>query len=102
MKSLNHFEVELNNLSGVFPPSLYNLSSLTYIALTRNNFSGNLKLDLGITLPNLQILYIGDNQFTETIPASLSNVSDFQKLDIVGNYFTGTIPISFGNIKNLQ
>ena len=102
MKSLNHFEVELNNLSGVFPPSLYNLSSLTYIALTRNNFSGNLKPDLGITLPNLQILYIGDNQFTGTIPTSLSNVSDFQELDIGGNYFTGTIPISFGNIKNLQ
>uniref|UniRef100_A0A2N9ETA7 Protein kinase domain-containing protein n=1 Tax=Fagus sylvatica TaxID=28930 RepID=A0A2N9ETA7_FAGSY len=87
---------------GVFPPSLYNLSLLTYIALTGNNFSGNLKPDLGIALPNLQILWIGGNQFTGTIPASLSNASDFQELDIPSNNFTGTIPISFGNLQNLQ
>uniref|UniRef100_A0A2N9G4I6 non-specific serine/threonine protein kinase n=1 Tax=Fagus sylvatica TaxID=28930 RepID=A0A2N9G4I6_FAGSY len=102
MKNLKAFVVATNNLSGVFPPSLYNLSSLTYIALTANNFFGNLKPDLGIAFPNLQILYIGINQFIGTIPTSLSNASDFQQLEIPNNHFRGTIPISFGNIKNLQ
>ncbi|KAL4600001.1 hypothetical protein ACB092_11G166100 [Castanea dentata] len=102
MKSLTFFVVSENHLSGVFPPSLYNLSLLTCIALTYNNFTGNLNPDLGIALPNLQILYIGGNQFTGTIPVSLSNVSDIHMLEISENQFTGTIPMSFGNLLNLQ
>ncbi|KAM4072129.1 hypothetical protein ACB094_11G113800 [Castanea mollissima] len=102
MKSLTYFVVSENHLSGMFPPSLYNLSLLTCVALSVNNFTGNLNPDLGIALQNLQILAIGGNQFTGTIPVSLSNVSDFQELDIVENQFTGTIPMSFGNLQNLQ
>ncbi|XP_075643721.1 uncharacterized protein LOC142614959 [Castanea sativa] len=102
MKSLTFFAVGENHLSGVFPPSLYNLSLLTCISLTDNNFTGNLNPDLGIALQNLQILLIGGNQFTGTIPVSLSNVSDIQMLDIPENQFTGTIPMSFGNLLNLQ
>ncbi|XP_075643912.1 putative receptor-like protein kinase At3g47110 [Castanea sativa] len=102
MKSLTSFRVSENHLSGVFPPSLYNLSLLTRISLSYNNFTGNLNPDLGIALQNLQLLWIGGNQFTGTIPVSLSNASDIQDLDIVGNQFTGTIPMSFGNLQNLQ
>ncbi|KAM3685374.1 hypothetical protein ACJW31_11G112500 [Castanea mollissima] len=102
MKSLTYFVVSENHLSGMFPPSLYNLSLLTCVALSVNNFTGNLNPDLGIALQNLQILAIGGNQFTGTIPVSLSNVSDFQELDIIENQFTGTIPMSFGNLQNLQ
>ncbi|XP_065623648.1 putative receptor-like protein kinase At3g47110 isoform X2 [Quercus suber] len=102
MKSLTSFFVSGNHLSGVFPPSLYNLSLLTLIALTDNNFTGNLNPDLGIALQNLQILLTGGNQFTGTIPVSLSNVSDIQELDIPYNQFTGIIPMSFGNLQNLQ
>ena len=102
MKSLTYFRVSVNHLSGVFPPSLYNLSLLTFVALTDNNFTGNLNPDLGIALQNLQILWIGGNQFTGTILVSLSNVSDIQSLGIVENQFTGTIPMSFGNLQNLQ
>ncbi|XP_030965549.1 putative receptor-like protein kinase At3g47110 [Quercus lobata] len=102
MKRLTSFRVSGNHLSGVFPPSLYNLSLLTFIALTNNNFTGNLNPDLGIALQNLQIFSIGENQFTGTIPVSLSNVSDIQHLDIPKNQFTGTIPMSFGNLLNLQ
>uniref|UniRef100_A0A7N2N4I9 non-specific serine/threonine protein kinase n=1 Tax=Quercus lobata TaxID=97700 RepID=A0A7N2N4I9_QUELO len=102
MKSLTSFIVANNHLSGVLPPSLYNLSLLTFIDLNDTNFTGNLNPDLGIALQNLQILWIGVNQFTGTIPVSLSNVSDIQELDMPENKFTGTIPMSFGNLLNLQ
>ncbi|XP_030968986.1 putative receptor-like protein kinase At3g47110 [Quercus lobata] len=102
MKSLIYFHVGINHLSGVFPSSLYNLSSLTHIALANNNFTGNLNPDLGFIFQNLQILWIGLNQFTGTIPVSLSNVSDIHSLSLGHNYFTGTIPMSFGNLRNLQ
>ncbi|KAK4592873.1 hypothetical protein RGQ29_017146 [Quercus rubra] len=102
MKSLTSFTVSGNLLSGVFPHSLYNLSLLTCIALAYNNFTGNLNPYLGTALQNLQILSIGENQFTGTIPVSLSNVSDIKNLDISENQFTGTIPMIFGNLLNLQ
>jgi LRR receptor-like serine/threonine-protein kinase EFR len=102
MTSLKVFDVAINNFSGAFPSSLYNLSSLTIITLTYNNFAGNLKPEIGIALPNLQILWGAGNKFTGTIPASLANASRLQEVDIPQNYFTGNIPISFGYLQNLQ
>jgi LRR receptor-like serine/threonine-protein kinase EFR len=102
MTSLTAFEVAINNLSGLFPSSLYNLSSLTIITLTHNNFNGNLKPEIGIALPNLQVIWWGGNEFTGSFPASLANASGLQQVDIAGNHFTGNIPMSFGNLQNLQ
>jgi LRR receptor-like serine/threonine-protein kinase EFR len=102
MTSLKVFDVKKNNFSGAFPSSLYNLSSLTIITLSGNNFAGNLKPEIGIALPNLQILWGGANKFTGTFPASLANASGLQEVDIPQNYFTGNIPMSFGNLQNLQ
>jgi LRR receptor-like serine/threonine-protein kinase EFR len=99
MTSLKYFRVGENNLSGVFPASLYNLSSLTFISLTDNNFNGNLKPEIGIALPNLQVIWWGGNEFTGSFPASLANASGLQAVDMGGNYFTGNIPMSFGNLQ---
>ncbi|KAF3671528.1 putative pentatricopeptide repeat-containing protein, mitochondrial-like [Capsicum annuum] len=78
-----------NNLTGVFP------------ALSFNNFSGNLKSDLGHYFPNLQRLYLGDCHFIGSIPSSLSNASKLLQLDFPENNFTGNIPKGFGNWWNL-
>ncbi|XP_059626954.1 putative receptor-like protein kinase At3g47110 [Cornus florida] len=101
MKSLIVFIVAQNKFSGVFPPPLYNLSSLQIISLAVCKFSGNLDPNMGLVLPNLQMLLLGGNQFTGPIPVSLSNVSEFQYLDAPSNNFTGSIPMSFGNLQNL-
>ncbi|KAG6631263.1 hypothetical protein CIPAW_13G078900 [Carya illinoinensis] len=101
MISLGSFQVGKNNLFGVFPPFLYNFSSIKIISLAFNNFSGDLRPDLGIALPNLQKLGMAGNKFTGSIPASLSNASGFQEIDIPTNYFTGNIPTEFGNLRNL-
>jgi LRR receptor-like serine/threonine-protein kinase EFR len=99
MTSLEHFRVGLNHLSGVFPASLYNLSSLTFIDLTDNNFNGNLKPEIGIALPNLQLIWWGGNEFTGSFPASLANASGLQEVEISWSHFTGNIPMSFGNLQ---
>ncbi|PON49395.1 Mitogen-activated protein kinase kinase kinase [Trema orientale] len=102
MKNLEAFLVGINNFSGVFPPSLYNLSNLEFLSLTGNKFSGDLRPDFGVFFPKVQILDLGANQFTGSLPVSLSNSSSLRTLDIGGNNLTGNIPMSYGNIKNLE
>ncbi|KAM3373972.1 putative receptor-like protein kinase [Capsicum galapagoense] len=101
MRSLIELGASVNSLSGEFPPALYNLSSLKLIGLSFNRFRGSLRPDIGLAFPNLQRLYLANNYFIGSIPASLSNCSDLLRLDIPINNFTGNIPLGFGNLKNL-
>ncbi|XP_039169165.1 putative receptor-like protein kinase At3g47110 [Eucalyptus grandis] len=84
------------------PSALYNLSSLNTISLTLGLFSGSIRRDIGLLLPNLQILYLAVNQFTGPIPDSLSNVTNLAEIDFYGNNFTGHVPASFGGLQNLS
>ncbi|PON63024.1 Mitogen-activated protein kinase kinase kinase [Parasponia andersonii] len=102
MKSLRGLRAGINNFSGVFPPPLYNLSNLEFLSLTDNLFSGDLLPEFGSFFPKVQILYLGGNQFTGSLPVSLSNSSSLRHLDIPDNNLTGNIPMSYGNIKNLE
>ncbi|XP_010257102.1 PREDICTED: putative receptor-like protein kinase At3g47110 [Nelumbo nucifera] len=102
MKRLKHLEFELNDFFGIIPPSVYNLSSLTLIALTGNKLNGSLRPNIGLAFPNLQFLWVGDNQFSGPIPFSLSNASGLIEIDIPGNNFTGPVPMDLGSIQTLQ
>ncbi|KAF8027074.1 hypothetical protein BT93_E0098 [Corymbia citriodora subsp. variegata] len=99
---LKTFEVGENQLMGGFPSALYNLSSLNAIILTQSLFSGSIRRDIGLLLPNLQFLWLGSNQFTGPIPDSLSNVTNIAEIDIPDNNFTGRVPASFGGLQNLS
>ncbi|CAL5322648.1 unnamed protein product [Camellia sinensis] len=90
-----------NLLSGVIPPSLFNLSSLTMFAVTGNQIQGSLPWDLGITLSNIEFFNIGDNQFTGLIPASISNSSKLYYLIIVQNKLIGKVP-NLERLRNLE
>ncbi|CAN1838551.1 Probable LRR receptor-like serine/threonine-protein kinase At3g47570 [Linum perenne] len=56
--------------------------------LNFNNLSGN----LGLTLPHLENFDVAFNQFTGSVPPSLSNASDLVLLQIDKNNFTGSMP----------
>ncbi|XP_010515060.1 PREDICTED: probable LRR receptor-like serine/threonine-protein kinase At3g47570 [Camelina sativa] len=92
----------MNNFSGVFPPAIYNLSSLEYLSMYGNGFWGNLRPDIGYLLPNLQDLTVGHNYLTGAIPTTLTNISSLQNLVIEYNNLKGSIPSSFGKVRNLQ
>ncbi|KAF5750843.1 putative LRR receptor-like serine/threonine-protein kinase [Tripterygium wilfordii] len=101
LKTLNFLGLGLNRLSGTIPPSVFNLSSVTVFTLPFNQLQGTLPSDLGFTLPNLQVLNIGHNSFTGSLPVSLSNASNLLEFDINGSNFTGKIEIDFGGSSNL-
>ncbi|XP_043694142.1 probable LRR receptor-like serine/threonine-protein kinase At3g47570 [Telopea speciosissima] len=102
LKNLYFLSLSRSNLSGMFPVSLYNLSSLESIYALQNQLHGGLPRDVGLTLPNLKKLGIGQNLFSGSIPSSISNISTLQVIDLGGNNFVGPIPNNLGNLQNLR
>ncbi|KAG2329766.1 hypothetical protein Bca52824_000946 [Brassica carinata] len=112
LTSLQMLDIIYNQMDGEIPGSIARLKQMlffrialnnftVFLSITRNSFSGSLRPDFGSLLPNLQILYMGINNFTGSIPESLSNISNLQHLDIPSNHLTGRIPLSFGKLENL-
>jgi len=93
--------VGINRLSGQIPPSIFNLTSLEALGLYANSLQmAALPLDIGDTLPKLELFTLGQNMLEGPIPASLGNISGLQLIDLSDNSFTGEIP-SFGKLLNL-
>ncbi|CAK9139197.1 unnamed protein product [Ilex paraguariensis] len=77
---LREFNLSNNLLQGEIPVSLSRCTKLINLQLGYNLLKGRvpfeLGTDIGLVLPNLQILVLTHCQFSGPIPASLSNASD--------------------------
>uniref|UniRef100_A0A2C9V288 non-specific serine/threonine protein kinase n=1 Tax=Manihot esculenta TaxID=3983 RepID=A0A2C9V288_MANES len=102
LTSLTLLELGVNNLSGMIPPPLYNISSITSIGTTFNQLSGSLPANIGLTLPNLEQLFLAQNEYFGSIPESLANASRLRLIDISNNSFTGQFPTDLGYLKGLE
>ncbi|XP_058070340.1 probable LRR receptor-like serine/threonine-protein kinase At3g47570 [Magnolia sinica] len=98
---LKYLQISFNNLSGLIPPLLYNLSSMDHISVAVNQLHGNLPPNLGLTLPNLKIILLGENAFTGPIPVSLANASGLIEIDFYSNYFSRPVPENLGRLQKL-
>ncbi|KAG2292650.1 hypothetical protein Bca52824_039319 [Brassica carinata] len=79
---IKFLRLALNKFSGVFPPAIYNLSSLLFLSIPTNSFSGQLRLDVDLLFPNIQVLFLGGNDFEGQIPSSLANITCLREFDI--------------------
>ncbi|KAI3832336.1 hypothetical protein MKW92_022284 [Papaver armeniacum] len=100
---LNIYE---NHLSGTIPQDIGRLRSLTYFAASTNKFVGRIpaslcNLTVGM-LPNLQRLYLSNNQLTGPIPIQLGGCSNLLDLDLSRNRLNGSIPHQIGSLISLQ
>ena len=68
----------------------------------QNHLSGNLPSSIGTWLQDLEELFIEYNEFSRTIPLSISNMSKLIKLDISANSFIGSVPKDLGNLRELE
>jgi len=90
-----------NNLVGLLPAELGDLSNLQNISITVANLAGPIPSELG-NLTNLQTISFFRTKLTGTIPPELGNLLNLQTLTLQNNKLTGTIPAALGNLANLQ
>jgi len=100
----NVSEVDLNknNLSGLIPPELWDLTELTYLDLAEANLTGS--IPPGISgLTNIVDIFLFDNQLTGQLPVSeITQLTNLEQFSIGINGFTGTLPPEFSTLTNLR
>ncbi|XP_073356800.1 uncharacterized protein [Aegilops tauschii subsp. strangulata] len=114
-----------NNLTGIIPTSLANITTLAAIDCRYNHIKGNIPSEFA-HLSSLQYLYVGANQLAGRFPQTILNIStltglglfldglsgelppilctslpNLQILVLGGNFFVGNIPSSLTNSSNL-
>ena len=94
-------ELENNNLVGIIPAEIGNLTNLTELNLTNNQLTGEIPTEIG-NLINLTRLKLSRNQLTGEILAEISNLTNLTLVYIFINQFTGEIPTEIGNLTNLS
>ena len=89
-----------NNLVGMIPAELSNLTNLEWLFLNDNQLTGKIPAELG-NIANLQTLSLGENQLSGRIPAELGNLSNLGALILYKNQLTDEIPAELGSLANL-
>lgn len=93
--------LDANNLTGVIPAVIGNLTKLQDIDFIANQLTGPIPPEIG-NLTNLEDLGLSSNQLTDSIPAELGNLMNLKDLRLDFNQLTGPIPTELGNLVNLQ
>ncbi|KAL1193372.1 putatively inactive leucine-rich repeat receptor-like protein kinase [Cardamine amara subsp. amara] len=86
---LKKLDLSHNNLSGQIPSSLGSISSLQYLDLTGNSFSGTLSDDFFNNCSSLRYLSLSRNHLEGQIPNTLFQCSVLNSLDLSRNRFSG-------------
>ncbi|XP_031114449.1 protein STRUBBELIG-RECEPTOR FAMILY 3-like [Ipomoea triloba] len=86
------------NLGGELGEKLGAFSSIKTIDLSNNHIGGAIPSNLPVTL---QSLFLSANEFTGSIPDSLSSVSQLSAISLNDNNLAGEIPDSFQGLVHL-
>ncbi|KAF5761320.1 putative non-specific serine/threonine protein kinase [Helianthus annuus] len=79
--------------SDTIPVGLKSCALLEVVDFSRNNFSGELPMDVFLNLSSLKTLNLGINNFVGELPDSLSEMMNLETFDMSSNRISGRIPV---------
>lgn len=85
-----------------FMYSLTNCTKLWELSLMDNQLEGQIPDSLGNLSMGLQMLYLGNNRVSGSIPTGIANLRSLNYLELGGNHLTGAILEQLGNLENLR
>jgi hypothetical protein len=100
LSSLKVLALDNNNLIGLIPHELGQLSTLQFLNLLTNAMTGTTPTELG-TLSSLKGLGLGSNNLIGSIPSELGQISTLQEMLLFDNAITGTMPTELGTMSSL-
>ncbi|CAM8938785.1 unnamed protein product [Rhodiola kirilowii] len=92
--------IDLKNISGRIPDSIFTLTDLHYIYLENNKLSGLIPYAVG-NLTKLEVLSLTGNRFVGRIPTTIAGLSQMNQLKLGGNLLHGPIPAAIKNLTTL-
>ncbi|CAO2147918.1 unnamed protein product [Urochloa humidicola] len=101
-KSLQTLQLSFNNLTGIIPASLGNITSLTKLSCVSNSLEDHIPIEFS-DLSGLQFLYLAMNRLDGRFPQAILNISTLIGLGLGRNGLSGEIPPNLGNsLPNLE
>jgi hypothetical protein len=101
LSRLQSLGLSSNRLYGPISAELGNLSELVSLEMSGNQLAGPVPAELG-DLAKLRTLSLGNNQLSGPIPAALGNIGSLQSLFLSHNQLSGVIPAELGNLDQLS
>lgn len=99
--SLEFFRAFECGIKGSIPAGIVNLSSLRAIHLDHNELTGLVPTDIG-KLKKLEEIYLEYNRLEGQIPSQLCEIRILGALSLSANMLTGAIPSCLGKMKSLR
>lgn len=99
--NLKELHVTDNDMTGLFPEEIFNLTALEKLYLSFNKYSGTLPTQIG-ELISLREFYAYTNNMSGVLPTELGNLVNIENLVIGKNNFEGNLPTQLNKLVNLR
>ncbi|WZZ29588.1 hypothetical protein YC2023_012989 [Brassica napus] len=105
LSHLTSLDISWNNFSGFIPSSIGSLSHLTYLDISSNQISGRCTWDITFTMIQWfrdRALDYSGNKFEGDIPRSIGLLKELHVLNVSQNQLSGEIPQALGSLSFLS